>query len=77
MSPEDDTTSADEPLTLSAETSKALQDFYLERDDRQRRFEELKAQATAAEAGGEKASEKISSMDAFTEDWNASQFWVG
>lgn len=56
--------------TLSAETSKALRDFYLERDDRQRQFEDIKAQAEA----GEKAREI--SIDAFTEDWNASQFWV-
>ena len=56
--------------TLSAETSKALQDFYLERDDRQQQFEDLKARAET----GEKPPEI--SINAFTEDWNASQFWV-
>jgi hypothetical protein len=45
-----------------------LKDFYGERDARQKQFENLKAQAEDDFDG------KLS-MDAFTEDWNASQFW--
>ena len=56
---------------LSGSALAALQEFYTERDDRQKRFEELKS---AAEDQHLKA--KLS-MDVFTEDWNASQFWVG
>jgi len=54
---------------LSGEALGALQEFYNERDDRQRRFEELKQ---AAEEG---SSRTLSMLD-FAEDWNASQFWV-
>ena len=48
----------------------ALQDFYSERDTRQKQFEDLK---TAAEDGFE--ANTAVSMDMFGEDWNASQFW--
>jgi hypothetical protein len=46
----------------------ALKEFYGERDARQKQFEELKGQA-------EDDFEGKLSMDAFTEDWNVSQFW--
>jgi hypothetical protein len=45
-----------------------LKEFYGERDARQKQFENLKTQAEVDFEG------KLS-MDAFTEDWNASQFW--
>lgn len=56
---------------LSGNALAALQEFYTERDDRQKRFEELKS------AAEDQHSTARLSMDAFTEDWNASQFWVG
>ncbi|KAF2869180.1 putative N6-adenine methyltransferase-domain-containing protein [Massariosphaeria phaeospora] len=59
----------DEPPQLSADALSALQAFYGERDTRAKHFEDLKAQAEDEFDGG-----KLS-MDAFTEDWNASQFW--
>lgn len=55
------------PSTLSAHALAALAEFNAEKDERAKRFEKLKA---AAEADGPL------SMDAFTEDWNESQFWV-
>lgn len=56
---------------LSGSALAALQEFYTERDDQQKRFEELKLGAE------EQHSKTRLSMDVFTEDWNASQFWVG
>ncbi|KAF1843827.1 uncharacterized protein K460DRAFT_418824 [Cucurbitaria berberidis CBS 394.84] len=53
---------------LSAGALDALKDFYGERDARQKQFEELRGQA-------EDEFEGKLSMEAFTEDWNASQFW--
>ncbi|MCJ1432622.1 Muc22p [Xylographa pallens] len=53
---------------LSGNTLAALQDFYNDRDAQQKRFQELKL-AT------ESNSQQKLSMDMFTEDWNASQFW--
>ncbi|CBX98452.1 hypothetical protein IAQ61_010538 [Plenodomus lingam] len=58
----------DEPLQLSSSALDALKEFYGERDARQKQFEELKGKAEDDFDG------KLS-MDAFTEDWNASQFW--
>ena len=55
---------------LSGSALAALREFYEERDDQAKRFEELK---TAAE---DPESQKMLSMDMFTEDWNSSQFWV-
>ncbi len=46
----------------------ALKEFYGEQDARQKQFEDLRDQAEDEFAG------KLS-MNAFTEDWNASQFW--
>ncbi|MCJ1399288.1 hypothetical protein MMC11_002490 [Xylographa trunciseda] len=59
----------DEVPELSRDTLAALQDFYSERDAQQKGFEELKS-ATKSN------SQPKLSMDMFTEDWNASQFWV-
>lgn len=74
--------------TLSAHALDALKDFYTERDERAKNFEELKAAADerlkaanvqeAAQATAALAS-KLQyplSMDIFGEDWNESQFWV-
>lgn len=55
---------------LSADALDALQQFYSERDSRQKAFEDLKAQAES-----EFDNKQPLSMRAFTEDWNASQFW--
>ncbi|KAF2130105.1 hypothetical protein P153DRAFT_366577 [Dothidotthia symphoricarpi CBS 119687] len=65
MAPIDDD---DEMPQLSGGALDALKEFYGERDARQKQFEELKGQA-------EDEFEGKLSMDAFTEDWNASQFW--
>ncbi|KAJ4290856.1 Protein-lysine N-methyltransferase efm5 [Kalmusia sp. IMI 367209] len=59
----------DGPIQLSSGALDALKEFYGERDARQKQFEDLKAQA-------EDDFEGKLSMDAFTEDWNASQFWA-
>ncbi|KAF2641594.1 hypothetical protein P280DRAFT_549286 [Massarina eburnea CBS 473.64] len=53
---------------LSAGALDALKEFYTERDTRQKQFEDLKLKA-------EDEFEGKLSMEAFTEDWNASQFW--
>lgn len=55
--------------TLPHDTITALQDFYHERDQRQQHFNNLKAQV-------HQNSEIPLSMEIFSEDWNASQFWV-
>ncbi|KAH7138033.1 putative N6-adenine methyltransferase-domain-containing protein [Dendryphion nanum] len=60
----------DDMPQLPAATLALLQDFYSERDTRAKQFEELKS---AAENDFD--TTKKWSMDAFTEDWNASQFW--
>ena len=52
---------------MSGSTLAALQEFYAERNDEERRADDLKS---AIETG-----QKLS-MDMFKEDWNASQFWV-
>lgn len=53
------------PLALDA-----LKEFYAERTARNEEFAKLQAKAEALHAAGQL------SMDAFTEDWNESQFWV-
>ncbi len=55
---------------LSAGALEALQDHYREKDVRANQFEHLKTQAESD------FNENKLSMDTFTEDWNASQFWV-
>lgn len=62
----------DEPITLSSHALDALKDFYADRDARAKQFEELKA-VSEEEASG-RAQQPLS-MEAFTEDWNESQFW--
>ena len=46
-----------------------MKDFYVEKDAREKQFDELKARAQ------DDADCHDLSMEAFTEDWNASQFW--
>ncbi|MCJ1320857.1 hypothetical protein MMC15_006198 [Xylographa vitiligo] len=53
---------------LSGDTLAALQEFYNDRDSQDKRFQRLKLAA-------ESNSQQVLSMDMFTEDWNASQFW--
>ncbi|KAH7029342.1 putative N6-adenine methyltransferase-domain-containing protein [Microdochium trichocladiopsis] len=62
--------SDDEPITLSSHALDALKQFYSDRDTHAERFEKLKADAERNAQPGEPLS-----MDAFTEDWNESQFW--
>lgn len=52
---------------LSADTLAALAEFNAEKDAHKQKFDKLKA---AAE------EDAHLSMEAFTEDWNESQFWV-
>ncbi|KAL2045503.1 hypothetical protein N7G274_001931 [Stereocaulon virgatum] len=59
----------DEVLELPNDTLVALQDFYSERDSREKRFTKLKAEME------QKGSQAQLSMDMFSEDWNVSQFW--
>ncbi|KAG6003846.1 hypothetical protein E4U21_001645 [Claviceps maximensis] len=59
-------TNDDEPLVLSANALAALAEFHAERDAHETKFNELKAQAD---------QDAQFSMEAFTEDWNKSQFW--
>ncbi|MCJ1236396.1 hypothetical protein MMC14_004377 [Varicellaria rhodocarpa] len=59
----------EDELGLSSDALSALQEFYAERDQRERRFEDLKAAAEHPDQNS------VLSMDTFVEDWNASQFW--
>ncbi|KAF9639431.1 hypothetical protein BFW01_g11237 [Lasiodiplodia theobromae] len=61
----------DDVPQLSAHALSALEEFLGERDQRAKQFEDLK---TAAEDEFGKSSQPLT-MEAFTEDWNASQFW--
>ncbi|KAI4121517.1 MAG: hypothetical protein LQ338_006314 [Usnochroma carphineum] len=54
---------------LSADTLAVLGDFYSERAQDEKRFEDLKAQMEQQQC------ETPLSMNMFSEDWNASQFW--
>lgn len=58
--------------TLNASALAALQDFYHERDERQKKFSDL--QKAAEDDFGQESSKEFS-MEMFSEDWNASQFW--
>ncbi|KAM4062258.1 putative N6-adenine methyltransferase [Hirsutella rhossiliensis] len=58
--------SDDEPITLSSHALAALTEFNAEKDAHRARFEKLQAKAEA---------QGPLSMEAFTEDWNESQFW--
>ncbi|KAI9871068.1 MAG: hypothetical protein M1830_003478 [Pleopsidium flavum] len=59
----------DDNPRLSGRALEALADFYSERDLEKRRFEDLRSAAD-----GQRGKAMLS-MDAFAEDWNASQFW--
>ncbi|EAQ92173.1 hypothetical protein CHGG_00408 [Chaetomium globosum CBS 148.51] len=69
--------SDDDGLSLPASTLDALKEFYAERDARAEEFKKLKVQAEAIHAAIDKVEVEVKplSMDAFTEDWNESQFW--
>lgn len=58
--------SDDEPITLSAHALAALKSFEAEKDEHQAKFQRLKDEAE---------SNALLSIDAFSEDWNESQFW--
>lgn len=58
----------DDMPRLPPDTLALLQDFNTEKDARTKRFEDLKKSA-------EHDFQAKISMDAFAEDWNASQFW--
>lgn len=68
--PEKRATPTEQCSKLSSATLDALKDFYREKDEREKHFEALKS---SAESDFEKNK---FSMEAFAEDWNASQFWV-
>ncbi|KAL8975619.1 MAG: hypothetical protein Q9197_000169 [Variospora fuerteventurae] len=64
------TTANDEDIpTLSADTLAALGDFYSEREQNEKRLEDLEAQME------QQQPQAPLSMNMFLEDWNASQFW--
>lgn len=65
--PDDD----DDLPQLSGDTLQLLQQFNEEKDARTKQFEEVKAQSELNFSNG--AAQL--SMNLFTEDWNASQFW--
>lgn len=56
--------------TLSDDALNALSEFYRDRDDREKQFEDLRS--TIDHEPGKSPL----TMDAFAEDWNESQFWV-
>ncbi|KAI5232357.1 N-6 adenine-specific DNA methyltransferase-like protein 2 [Aureobasidium subglaciale] len=60
----------DDRPQLDASTMALLQEFYTERDEREKQFEDLKAKAE-----DEFDCSKPLSMDLFTESWQDSQFW--
>ncbi|THY19597.1 N-6 adenine-specific DNA methyltransferas-like protein 2 [Aureobasidium pullulans] len=65
----DDFDEEDRPQ-LDPSTLAALQEFYTERDEREKQFEDLKSKAEDAFDGS-----KPLSMELFTESWQDSQFW--
>ncbi|KAK4228187.1 putative N6-adenine methyltransferase-domain-containing protein [Podospora fimiseda] len=71
-------TDSEDELALSSSALDALKQFYAERDARAEHFAKLhqKAEELHEAATSQDDSEpKLLSMDAFTEDWNESQFW--
>ncbi|KAL9096423.1 MAG: hypothetical protein Q9165_001420 [Trypethelium subeluteriae] len=60
----------DDILQLPADTLAALREFNEERDLREKQFADLQLEAESD------FSAKPVSMEAFSEDWNASQFWA-
>ncbi|KAL8702975.1 MAG: hypothetical protein Q9201_003836 [Fulgogasparrea decipioides] len=65
MSVEDD----DDIPELSADTLAVLGDFYSERDENEKRFEDLRTQMEL------ESREDMLSTTYFLENWNMSQFW--
>ncbi|KAI9723578.1 MAG: hypothetical protein M1812_000878 [Candelaria pacifica] len=63
-----DDESEDHPV-LSSTTLALLQEFYSEQGTQKGKLEDLKAGIDVAEQGN------VLTMEAFIEDWNASQFW--
>ncbi len=55
---------------LHGDTLAALQEFYAERLSKENRFQDLRSDIE------KKSAEAQLSMDMFSDDWNASQFWV-
>ncbi|KAE9978554.1 hypothetical protein BLS_000487 [Venturia inaequalis] len=68
---------SDSEPELSTAALTALKQFYTEKESRQKAFEDLKAVAST-DFSTDSPSPSLKyplSMEAFTEDWNASQFW--
>ncbi|KAK4161674.1 putative N6-adenine methyltransferase-domain-containing protein [Cladorrhinum sp. PSN259] len=61
---------AEDKKVLSSSALDALKEFYAERDARAEQFAKLQQKAEEQHAETQKLS-----MEAFTEDWNESQFW--
>ncbi|KAK6582587.1 hypothetical protein PZA11_004995 [Diplocarpon coronariae] len=68
-----DMESDDEDPVLSGSALSALEEFYAERDAREKQFANLKA--IAGQEHDAAAKPAPLTMDAFAEDWNESQFW--
>ncbi|QDS71516.1 hypothetical protein FKW77_004994 [Venturia effusa] len=68
---------SDSEPELSSAALDALKQFYTDKESRQKAFEDLKAVAEDDFSSGNpaKSLKYPLSMEAFTEDWNASQFW--
>jgi hypothetical protein len=62
-------TNQDVPVRLPADTLNLLAEFMKEKDEQERRFEDLKKNAE------QDHEDRIASMLDFTEDWNQSQVW--
>ncbi|RDL30437.1 Protein-lysine N-methyltransferase EFM5 [Venustampulla echinocandica] len=58
----------DNQYTLSSVSLSALQEFYADRDEREKEYEDLKVEVK---------SDGLLRMEIFQEDWNESQFWKG
>lgn len=56
---------------MSGVALEALKEFYADREAREKQFEDLKSKKIT-----EVAENQPLTMDAFTENWNDSQFWV-
>ena len=58
------------PSKLPSDTLAALQDFYHEREKKEKELQDFRSSVEQASSTGNL------SMNMFAEDWNASQFWV-
>ncbi|KAF2481551.1 putative N6-adenine methyltransferase-domain-containing protein [Neohortaea acidophila] len=69
----------DEPLQLPSDTLQLLQQFQSEKEAHTQRFQALQSRSEAAFEKDDNDNGSLEntplSMDLFTEDWNASQFW--